>query len=175
MNRESSVVWFNNGIRDLEWGTEKGKERFSVSFQLPPVELSFRDRKTHLWRRHDRKSSHHTIWEFLTNLGDEERSHTSTSTTTKRVSDLETLKHVTPFGLLTDDVKDRVYELSTCGKKVQERDCMRLCVKTLKAECCSTFLRTASPSLPPTQKCDLSASFFPEFPNQSTHLQCNDP
>lgn len=133
-----------------------------MSFQLPPVELSFRDRKTHLWRRHDRKSSHHTIWEFLTNLGDEERSHTSTSTTTKRVSDLETLKHVTPFGLLTDDVKDRVYELSTCGKKVQERDCMRLCVKTLKAECCSTFLRTASPSLPPTQKCDLSA--FPPSP-----------
>ena len=39
---------------------------------------------------YDRVRGHHTIGILLTDLGNEERAHTRTSTTSKRVSDLET-------------------------------------------------------------------------------------
>jgi hypothetical protein len=66
-----------------------------------------------LGRWHDRESGHHTIRKLLANLGDEKRSHTSTSTTTQRVGNLESLKAVTTLGFAADDVKNRVDKLST--------------------------------------------------------------
>ena len=39
---------------------------------------------------YDGVCAHHPVGVFLTNLGNEERSHTSTGTTSERVSDLET-------------------------------------------------------------------------------------
>lgn len=68
-----------------------------------------------LGRGHDGESGHHTVGELLTNLGDQERSHTGTGTTTKRVSDLETLEAVAALGLTTDNIQDLVDQLGTLG------------------------------------------------------------
>jgi hypothetical protein len=59
------------------------------------------------------EGSHHTVGELLTDLGDQERTHTSTGSTTKRVGDLETLKAVASLSLTTNDIEDLVDELST--------------------------------------------------------------
>jgi hypothetical protein len=61
----------------------------------------------------DGESSHHTVWELLANLGDQKRTHTGTSSTTKRVGDLETLKTVAALGLTTNNIKDLVDKLGT--------------------------------------------------------------
>lgn len=66
-----------------------------------------------LGRRHDGEGGHHTVGELLTNLGDKQSTHTSTSTTTQRVGDLETLKGVTALSLATDDIQNLVDQLST--------------------------------------------------------------
>jgi hypothetical protein len=42
------------------------------------------------WRRHDGECAHHSIGIFFANLGDDKGTHTSTSSATKRVSNLET-------------------------------------------------------------------------------------
>ena len=59
------------------------------------------------------ESGHHAVWEFLTDLGDQERTHTSTSSTTKGVGDLETLEAVASFSLTADDIKNLVDKFST--------------------------------------------------------------
>ena len=61
----------------------------------------------------DREGTHDTVGEFFTDLGDQERTHTGTGTTTERVGDLESLEAVTILGLATDDIEDRVDELGT--------------------------------------------------------------
>jgi len=66
-----------------------------------------------LWRWHNGKGSHHAVWELLTDLGDQKRSHTSTGTTTEGVGDLETLEAVTALCLATNDIQDLVDQLST--------------------------------------------------------------
>lgn len=68
-----------------------------------------------LGRGDDRVCGHHAVGELLTDLGDEERSHTGTGTTTERVGDLETLEAVAALGLAAHDVEDLVDELSTLG------------------------------------------------------------
>jgi hypothetical protein len=84
MDREGSVVWFNNGIGDL-WG----------------------------W--HDGESDHHSIWVFLSDLGDKESSHSGSSSSSKGVSNLETLKAIATFSFFSDDIEDGVDEFSTFG------------------------------------------------------------
>lgn len=59
------------------------------------------------------ESGHHTVRELLTDLGDQECTHTGTSTTTEGVSDLETLEAVTGLSLATDDIDDLVDKLGT--------------------------------------------------------------
>jgi len=66
-----------------------------------------------LGRGHDGEGGHHTVGELLTDLGDQERSHTGAGTTTERVGDLETLEAVTALGLTTDDIQDLVNQLGT--------------------------------------------------------------
>lgn len=66
-----------------------------------------------LGRRHDGEGGHHAVGELLTNLGDKQSTHTSTSTTTQRVGDLETLKGVTALSLATDDIQNLVNQLGT--------------------------------------------------------------
>merc|ERR1712100_734021 len=65
--------------------------------------------------RHDGEGDHLSIGVLLSDLGDEEGSHTGAGTTTERVGNLETLKAIATFSLLTDDVEDGVDELSTLG------------------------------------------------------------
>ncbi len=62
---------------------------------------------------HDREGGHHAVGELLTDLGDQEGTHTGTGTTTERVGDLEALEAVAALGLATDDVEDLVNELGT--------------------------------------------------------------
>lgn len=66
-----------------------------------------------LGRGHNREGGHHTVGELLTDLGDQESTHTGTGTTTKRVGDLETLEAVAALGLTTDDIEDLVNKLGT--------------------------------------------------------------
>jgi hypothetical protein len=65
-----------------------------------------------LRRRNNRESGHHTVRELFTDLRNEKGAHTSTSATTKRVSNLETLEAVATFGLATNDIKNLIYQLS---------------------------------------------------------------
>merc|ERR1712100_857089 len=65
--------------------------------------------------RHDGEGAHHAIGVLLTDLGDEESSHTGTGTTTERVGDLESLEAITALSFLTDNIEDGVDELSTFG------------------------------------------------------------
>jgi hypothetical protein len=66
-----------------------------------------------LRRRDDGEGSHHTVGELLTDLGDQQRTHTGTGTTTERVGDLETLEAVATLGLAADDIEDVVDKLSS--------------------------------------------------------------
>jgi len=84
MDRQSSIVWLNNGIRDL-------------------------------WRWEDGEGFHNSVWVLLSDLGDQKSSHTRTGTTTEGVADLETLKAVAAFGLLSNDIEDGVDQFSTFG------------------------------------------------------------
>jgi len=54
----------------------------------------------------DREGLHDTVGVLLTDLGDQEGSHTGTSTTTKGMAELEALEAVATFCLLADDIKD---------------------------------------------------------------------
>jgi hypothetical protein len=65
--------------------------------------------------RHDGEGGHHAVGELLTDLADEKRTHTGTSTTTERMGDLEALKAVAALSLTTDDVEDLVDKLGTLG------------------------------------------------------------
>ena len=69
----------------------------------------------HLGGRDHGVGRHDAIGVFLTDLGDKESTHTSTGTTTHGVGELETLKAIARFGLLADNIKDRVDQLSTLG------------------------------------------------------------
>merc|ERR1719199_1841038 len=66
-----------------------------------------------LWGWHDGESDHHSVWVFFSDLGDEEGSHTRSSTTTERVGNLETLEAIATFSFFSDDIEDGVNELST--------------------------------------------------------------
>jgi hypothetical protein len=68
---------------------------------------------TNLGGGNDGESTHHSVGELLSDLGDQERTHTGTGTTTERVGDLETLQAVDGFGLLSDDIENRVDEFGT--------------------------------------------------------------
>ena len=61
----------------------------------------------------DGESSHHTVGELFTDLGDQKRTHTGTSSTTEGVGDLETLEAVTSLSFATNNVKNLVDKLST--------------------------------------------------------------
>lgn len=66
-----------------------------------------------LGRGNDGESGHHSVGELLTDLGDQQSTHTGTGTTTERVGDLETLEAVAAFGLTTDDIEDLVNQFGT--------------------------------------------------------------
>lgn len=59
------------------------------------------------------EGGHHTVGEFLTDLGDQEGTHTGTGTTTEGVGDLETLEAVASLGLTADNIDNLVDQLGT--------------------------------------------------------------
>lgn len=68
-----------------------------------------------LGRGDDGEGGHHPVGELLTDLGDQEGTHTGTGTTTEGVGDLEALEAVTSLSLAADDVDDLVDEFGTLG------------------------------------------------------------
>merc|ERR1712070_1297380 len=69
----------------------------------------------HLGGWHDGESEHDTVWVLLTDLGDQKCSHTSAGATSEGVGELEALEAIAGLGLLADDVKDGIDELSALG------------------------------------------------------------
>ena len=69
----------------------------------------------HLGGGHDGEGEHDTVGVLLTDLGDQEGSHTGAGATTEGVGELEALEAVAGLGLLADDVEDGVDELGTLG------------------------------------------------------------
>ena len=114
MDRESRVVRLDNSVRDLQ----------SVTVQ------SLANRKqegTHLGRGHNGERAHHTVGVFLADLRNQEGTHTRASATTERVGDLESLKAVASFRLLSDDIEHGVNELSTLSIVYKTTDCIDIC------------------------------------------------
>jgi hypothetical protein len=64
---------------------------------------------------HDGESAHDSVWVFFSDLGDEECSHSGTGSSSKGVSDLETLEAIASFGFLSNDIKDGVDKLGSLG------------------------------------------------------------
>merc|ERR1711981_1448833 len=69
----------------------------------------------HLRGRNHGEGKHNTVRVLLADLGDQESSHTGAGATSKGVGELEALKAIARFGLLTDDVEHGVDELGTLG------------------------------------------------------------
>jgi len=63
----------------------------------------------------DRVGGHDTVGVLLTDLGDQKSSHTGSSSSSHGVGELESLHAVAGLGLLTDNIKDGVNELSSLG------------------------------------------------------------
>jgi hypothetical protein len=63
--------------------------------------------------RQNREGGHHTVRELLADFGDQKRTHTRTSTTTKGIGDLETLDAVAALSLAADNIEDLVDQLGT--------------------------------------------------------------
>merc|ERR1719265_1059429 len=61
----------------------------------------------------DGEGSHHAIGVLLTDLGDQERTHTGTSATTEGVGELEALEAIAALSLLADNIEDGVDQLGT--------------------------------------------------------------
>ena len=68
-----------------------------------------------LWGWHNRESGHDSVWVLFSDLRDEEGSHTRSSTSTKRVGDLESLKAIATLSFLSNDIEDGVDKLGTLG------------------------------------------------------------
>jgi hypothetical protein len=75
--------------------------------------VGFNDGIRDFGRGEDRESFHDSVGVFFSDLGDQEGTHTGTSTTTEGVGDLETLEAITTFSFLSDDIEDGVDEFST--------------------------------------------------------------
>ena len=75
--------------------------------------VGFHDGIRHLGGGDDGEGFHDSIRVFFSDLGDQEGTHTGTSTTTQRVGDLESLETVATFGFLSHDIEDGVNEFGT--------------------------------------------------------------
>ena len=69
----------------------------------------------HLGGGHNGESAHNSVGVLLSDLGDEEGSHTRAGTTTEGVGDLEALEAVGTLSLLSADIEDGVDKLGTLG------------------------------------------------------------
>ena len=96
----------------------QGEALISVLDQLVDGQggvVGLNDGIRHLGGRNDGEGGHDTIRILLTDLGDQEGTHTGAGTTTHGVGHLETLEAVARLSLLADNVQHRVDQLSTLG------------------------------------------------------------
>ena len=70
-------------------------------------------RVRHLWWRNHGECFHDTVWVLFSHLGNQECSHACTSASTKGMAQLKSLKAITTFGLLANDIKHGVDQLSS--------------------------------------------------------------
>ena len=75
--------------------------------------VGLNDSIRHLGGGDDREGLHDSVGVLLSDLGDQEGSHTRSSSTTERVGDLEALEAVATFSFLSGDIEDGVDELSS--------------------------------------------------------------
>ena len=68
-----------------------------------------------LWGWHDGESDHHSVWVFLSDLGDQKSSHTGSGSSSHGVGELEALHAVAGLGFLADNVKHGVDKLGSLG------------------------------------------------------------
>ena len=73
----------------------------------------FHHRVRHLWWRNHGECFHDTVWVLFSHLGNQECSHACTSASTKGMAQLKSLKAITTFGLLANDIKHGVDQLSS--------------------------------------------------------------
>ena len=83
----------------------------------------------HLGRWYNRVGVHDAVWILLTDLGDEQSSHAGSSTTSKRVGELESLKAVARLSFFAHNIQNRVNKLSSW--KQVKINCRVLQVKSL--------------------------------------------
>merc|ERR1719327_2003309 len=69
----------------------------------------------HLGGWHHREGEHHTVGVLLTDLGDQESSHTGARATSEGVAELEALKAIARLSLLADNIKHGIDQLRTLG------------------------------------------------------------
>ena len=77
--------------------------------------VGLNDSVGHLGRGDDGEGLHDSVGILLSDLGDEEGSHTRAGSTTEGVGDLEALEAVATFSFLSGNIEDGVDELSTFG------------------------------------------------------------
>ena len=77
--------------------------------------VGLNDSVGHLGRGDDGEGLHDSVGILLSDLGDEEGSHTRAGSTTEGVGDLEALEAVATFSFFSGNVEDGVDELSTFG------------------------------------------------------------
>merc|ERR1712124_207649 len=69
----------------------------------------------HLGGWYHREGEHHTVGVLLTDLGDQESSHTGARATSEGVAELEALKAIARLSLLADNIKHGIDQLRTLG------------------------------------------------------------
>lgn len=69
----------------------------------------------HFRAGHNGVSAHHSVGEVFSDLGDEEGTHTRTSTTAQRVGNLETLQAIAVLSLLANNIQNVVNKFGTFG------------------------------------------------------------
>jgi len=60
------------------------------------------------WRRNDGECRHHSIGILFTDFAEQKSTHTSTSTSTKRVCNLETLETIASFGFASNNIQNLI-------------------------------------------------------------------
>ena len=61
----------------------------------------------HLGRREDREGGEHSVGELLLDLGQQERSHTGSGSSSERVQELESLEEITSLSLDSENIWGR--------------------------------------------------------------------
>ena len=87
----------------------------SVNVRIYPYlgNLSTSVTGNHLGGWHNREGVHDSVRVLLTDLGDEEGSHSRSGTTTKGVCQLEPLETITALSFFPHNIKNGIYKLST--------------------------------------------------------------